>query len=170
MNTSCPVCGSQKIHKIQMKRELSGGFDISKHITLSGYECEDCSFSGDFLHENKEVLKQAKEELQSQVMIDTLEYFTDQKISFAGIERVLDLPQRTLTKWKNQKTKPSASALALFKYLRLFPWMLQVADSGFDTEAAQKIHLEIAAHKLIACLPRGKMGELYCMEAPEHKL
>ena len=169
METSCPVCESQKTHQIQMERELSGGFDISKHVTLSGYECEACGFSGDFLHENTKVLKQAKEELQSRVMIDILEYFTEQKISYAGIERVLGLPQRTLTKWKNHKTKPTASALALFKYLRIFPWLLKVADTGFDIDAAQKIHLEVATRELIACFPREKLGELYCMEEPEHK-
>lgn len=164
MEISCPVCGSQKIHPSQIEREFSEGFGISKHIVLSGYACEDCEFSGDFLHENKEALKQAKEELQSRVMIEILEYFSEQHISFAGVERALGLPQRTLTKWKHGKTKPSASAIALFKYLRTYPWLLQVADAGFETEAALKIHLEIAAREMIACLPREKLGELYCME------
>lgn len=142
---------------------------ISKHCILSGYECEACNFSGDFLHENKEVLKQAKEELQSQVMIEILEYFTGQHISFAGIERALDLSQRTLTKWKQGKTKPSASAIALCKYLRTYPWLLKVADTGFDAAAAQKIHLEIATGEMMACLPREKLGELYRREAPGPK-
>lgn len=166
MEISCPVCGSQKIHPIQIERELSEGFGFSKHITLPGSACDACGFSGDFLHKNKKVLKQAKEELQSRLMIEILEYFTEQHISFAGIERALDLPQRTLTKWKHGKTKPSASAIALFKYLRTYPWLLQVADTGFETEAAQKIHLEIAARKMMECLPREKLGELYCMEEP----
>ena len=164
MEISCPVCGSNTTHKIQIERKLSGGFGISKHVILAGYACDDCDFSGDFLQENKEVLKMAKEELQSLVMIGILEYFTGQHMSFAGIERALDLPQRTLTKWKYGKTKPSASAIALFKYLRTYPWLLQVADSGFDAEAAQKIHLDIAARDMMACLPREKLGELYSME------
>ncbi|MDY0289273.1 MAG: hypothetical protein RBR15_10650 [Sphaerochaeta sp.] len=159
MEVSCPVCGSKKTHQIQMERVLSEGFNVTKSVTLSGYACDNCDFSGDFLHENKELLKQTKEELQSRVMIESLEYFSEQDIRFAGIERALGLPQRTLTKWKNKKTKPSASAIALFTYLRTFPWLLKVADTGFDLEAAQKIHQENAAREMIACLPKEKLEE-----------
>lgn len=169
MENICPICGSQKIHKIKIERELTGGFNTSKNITLSAYECEDCGFSGDIFNENKEALRKAKEELQSEVMIDTLEYFSNQNINFAGIERILDLPQRTLTKWKNQNTKPSASATVLFKYLRIFPWMLKVAENGFNIEIAQKIHLETAFHQIISCLPTEKLVGYDCFENTKTK-
>lgn len=50
------------------------------------------------------------------------------------------------------QNKSSLSAIALFKYLQTFPWLLQIADTGFDAESAQKIHLGIAAREMIACL------------------
>ncbi|MCP4353876.1 MAG: NUDIX hydrolase [Desulfobacterales bacterium] len=70
----------------------------------------------------------------------------------ASIERALELPQRTLTKWKNGRTKPSATVITLLKFLRIFPWLLEVAENKFDYSTAQKIHIENAVNKLLASL------------------
>ena len=62
----------------------------------------------------------------------------------SAIERALSLPQRTLTKWKNGVIKPSAAGLALMKYIRTFPWLIEVAENNFEYNIAQKIYISSA--------------------------
>jgi hypothetical protein len=71
------------------------------------------------------------------------------KISFSTIERILNLPQRTLTKWKNNISQPSAAGVALLKFLRVFPWLLNVAENLYNYDASQKIFLQSAFNMMM---------------------
>jgi hypothetical protein len=62
------------------------------------------------------------------------------------------LPQRTLSKWKNGVTNPSASGTALMKFLWLYPWLLEVAESQYDYAKAQKIYITSALGEVITHL------------------
>jgi hypothetical protein len=65
------------------------------------------------------------------------------------MERVLGLPQRTLAKWKNRSVVPSAAGVSLLKYIRVFPWLLEVAENDYDYAISQKIHLSTAMNSFI---------------------
>ena len=57
---------------------------------------------------------------------------------------------RTIARWKNERSmSPSASAIALMRIIRTYPWVLAVADMQFDHEAARKILLQHAAKELV---------------------
>lgn len=59
--------------------------------------------------------------------------FTD-----ARIERVLGLSPHTLNRWKEGK-KVSASALALSRFIALFPELVFVAETGFEPNRSRHI-------------------------------
>lgn len=127
----CPVCGGNL--KRSSFEKMIGGTKVS----LVNYICQDCGEEGDFFNENDTKIKKAVQRAQVQETQNILSLFEQQKRSFAGIERALSLPQRTLSKWKTGKTTPSASAVALLKFINLFPVLIDIADHQFDKEYAQ---------------------------------
>jgi len=104
---------------------------------------------GDFFNENEEITEKALSKLNEIYVKEIIEYFNEKNISLAGIERAVGLPQRTLTKWKNNFSSPSAAGVALLKYLRTFPWLLEVAEQKFNYDIAQKIFLEAAFNTFV---------------------
>lgn len=145
----CPVCGYDSLERIQQKHVLSEPFGGSKEISVDVFFCSACGSSGDFNNEHEKLFDQAQEILKQQSVQNILKDLAKVDINMAAIERVLDLPQRTLTKWKNGISKPSASAAALLKFIKLFPWLLEVADNKYDYDTAQKIHTTSAIQSLL---------------------
>lgn len=145
----CPVCGSpnltSKVENVNLYENFGGQLAIEKKF----YVCSDCGTEGDFFGDNEEVEERALQVLKDNVTDSILESFAATRVSFAAIERALDLPQRTLTKWKNHATSPTATGIALLKYLKLFPWLLEVAENNFEYSVSQKIFMSNALKKFI---------------------
>ena len=53
--------------------------------------------------------------------------------SQCNIERILGLPQQTLS-----KDQESPEVITLMKILKLYPWILNVAEGRFDQDIAKK--------------------------------
>lgn len=140
----CPICGSDKLEYITTKETIRG--DMSKELIADGkiVKCIECGSEGDFFDENEVAIEKALAGLNEIYINETLDYFNKNNISFAGIERAVGLPQRTLTKWKNGISTPTAAGIALLKYLRIFPWLIDVAEHKFDYDISQKIFLGMA--------------------------
>lgn len=140
----CPICGSNKLECISSKETIRG--DMGKEfITDRKYvRCTECGSEGDFFGENEETTEKALSKLNDIYINEALDFFNEKNISFAGIERAVGLPQRTLTKWKNGISTPTAAGIALLKYLRTFPWLIEVAEHKFDYDISQKIFMGIA--------------------------
>jgi len=145
----CPVCGSDQLEYLSTKETLQG--DMGKEfITHRKYvKCMECGSQGDFFDENEETTEKALTKLNEVYVSEILEFFNKKNISFAGIERAVGLPQRTLTKWKNGISTPTAAGVALLKYLRVFPWLIEVAENKFDYDTAQKIFLGTAFNTFV---------------------
>ncbi|MCL2007498.1 MAG: hypothetical protein FWG77_05375 [Treponema sp.] len=135
----CPSCGSDKIEHFMQNETISG--DLSKNLSIDIFydKCMECDFKGDISGENDKVIEKALSTLNEAYIDEVLKYFEERKINFAGIERAVGLPQRTLTKWKSRNSSPTAAGIALLKYLRTFPWLIEVAEHKFDYNIAQKI-------------------------------
>jgi len=58
--------------------------------------------------------------------------------SDAHVERVLGLPFRTISRIRSTG-RTSAVTIALLKVIKIYPWLLDVADAGFDEMASKKI-------------------------------
>ncbi|NOQ45082.1 MAG: hypothetical protein GQ559_00135 [Desulfobulbaceae bacterium] len=144
----CPACGNDNIIEDKITHLINEAFGGSKSVELVKDTCELCGTSGDFSSKNDELLEEEINKLKVAAAINILQNFAENGISMSSMERALELPQRTLTKWKSG-TKPSAAGLALLKFLRTFPWLLEVAEHKFDYSVAQRIHINTAIKNLL---------------------
>lgn len=76
-------------------------------------------------------VKLTKAEKRSLIVYNIVKKFTEKGMSNPHLERVLDIPQRTIEK---EKDNPSPELVALLRIINLFPWMLEVADNNFDPD------------------------------------
>lgn len=148
-NLTCPLCGNEKIDNEPIKKSIKEPFGGSKEVLISNYICSECGFDGDLMKENDQILQESISELKCLAVKNILEEFGENHYNFASIERALELPQRTLSKWKNLTSKPSAAGVALIRYLYLFPWLIDVAENNFDYSQAQKVHIFDAIKKTL---------------------
>ncbi|MCI5218584.1 MAG: hypothetical protein D3914_05195 [Candidatus Electrothrix sp. LOE2] len=159
----CPVCGLGQLEERSVARVIRESFGGSSTVSIKNYYCGICESDGDFFDENEKVIENEVEALKKNAIKNILNDFSRNNISMAAIERALRLPQRTLTKWKKGAIRPSASGMALMKLLRLFPWLLEVADHDFDYDEAQKTHLRNALNKFVSSLSFDK-SEAFSVE------
>jgi len=146
---NCPVCGSNSIVCNEVKENIDEAFGGRKTISIKEYMCEDCESEGDFFDENEDCLKTAIAALKDVAVTNILDDFSHTPMSFSSMERALELPQRTLTKWKNSASRPSSAGVALLKLLRTFPWLIEVAEHKYDYAVAQKIHITDAVQQMM---------------------
>jgi len=145
----CPACGSIDIidekKNILIKEPFGGQDNIEIHENI----CSMCGSRGDFFNQNEPLIDETIKELKQKSIENILNYLIDSKISMSSIERALEIPQRTLTKWKNRTNVPSSAGTALMRFIKLFPWLLEVAENKYDYSEAQKIHINAAIQKLL---------------------
>ncbi|MBU1291496.1 hypothetical protein KKB17_04375 [bacterium] len=145
----CPACGSIDIidekKSILIKEPFGGQNNIEIHENI----CSLCGSRGDFFNQNEPLIDETIKKLKQKSIENILNYFIDSKMSMSSIERALEIPQRTLTKWKNRTNVPSSAGIALMRFIKLFPWLLEVAENKYDYSEAQKIHINAAIQKLL---------------------
>ncbi len=148
-NNICPLCGHDKIdHEIRTET-VSDNYSGSVNVSLAYDCCQQCGTDGDFGKQNDKLIREALDELKAASVKDILEGFSHDNVNIAGMERALELPQRTLAKWKNGTSNPTAAGVTLLKFLKLFPWLVDVADYNFDYDNGQRIHIQDAVGKLL---------------------
>lgn len=140
----CPACGADTLTERIESQILNEPFGGQKEVPVKEYYCSTCESRGDFFNENDNVIENALESLKAKSTINILNDFSNNNISMSAMERALSLPQRTLAKWRNGAVKPSSSGIALMKFLKTFPWLLEVAENKFDYNIAQRIHITSA--------------------------
>lgn len=146
----CPVCGLGNVIETDKDQALEDTFGGTEMVTVKDYQCGVCDASGDLFDENESALQHGISSLKAKAVENILKDFTENyKTGFSAIERALELPQRTLTKWKSGASKPSSAALALLKMIDVFPWLLKVADNKYDYTIARQIHLNDAFQTFI---------------------
>jgi len=127
---SCPTCGSQdlteRVDQSQMSFPYAGSFNLKEIVNT----CRVCGTEGDFAKINEAAIEAVEEEAKKIGVENILANLNDQGYSMAYMERSLDLPQRTMMRWKTGEC--SASSLALLRLVRTYPWLLKVAESRFD--------------------------------------
>lgn len=148
----CPVCGSSDLKKITRNHFIDEAFDCQKTIEIFEYHCNACESSGDFFDENDIIISNELKALKNTCVTNIISDFVENNISMSSIERALELPQRTLAKWKSGNTAPSASGVALMKFLKLFPWLIEVAEHNYDYDASQKIFLTQALNNFLSSI------------------
>jgi len=146
---TCPGCGGARLDKKTEKKEIKDSFGGSAFIDAVEYSCRECGSRGDLFRENAALIEGAIAEIQKKAAANILNEFASRGFNQASMERVLELPQRTLSKWKSGSVAPSAAGTVLLKFLRTFPWLLKVAECDFEKNRAQQIFLMTAFEELI---------------------
>lgn len=144
----CPACGSSDIRDKIIDTVIKEPFGGEESIEIHEIVCSLCGSRGDFFNENETIVAETIKKLKQKSIVNILKDFSDRKISMSAIERALEIPQRTLTKWKNENAMPSSTGVALMRFIRLFPWLLEVAERKYDYNEAQKIHINTASQQL----------------------
>ncbi|MGJ0516008.1 MAG: hypothetical protein ACR65O_09725 [Methylomicrobium sp.] len=146
MTTFCPACGSDSIETTKSKHMIPviyGNFASYDEILE---KCLVCGESGDFSGVNDEQVDKALESAKKQSVINMLNFLSDKDIKMSYMERALELPARTVARWKGGDL--SATTLALLRIIRTYPWILEVADAHYDESVAISRLVEEAAHAI----------------------
>ncbi len=143
----CPICGSKHISRIE--KESTGQLSMGTEFVFKEiiYKCASCKEMGDFFHESDKFYMDAKNQAENTLVKQILEDLNNNGMSMAYIERVFELPARTLTRWKTGDY--SSSALALLKIINTFPWILEVAENRFSPAVSKAIFLQAAMSEFV---------------------
>jgi transposase-like protein len=155
----CPACGSENISENKKNITIKEPFAGEENIEIIENTCHACESTGDFFEQNEKVIEENIKELKQRSVENILKYFIKNKRSLTSIERALEIPFRTLAKWKNKITKTSAAGIALLRFIRLFPWLLDVAENKYDPQKAENIMLNNAMNKLKDILSQEDFSE-----------
>lgn len=156
----CPICGSEDIYEKKKKHRIKEPFAREEYIEIIENVCRTCESKGDFFDNNDEIIEKKIKELKQRSVENILEYFIKNKRSLTSIERALEIPFRTLAKWKNKITKTSAAGIALLRFIHLFPWLLEVAENKYDPQKAENIMINNAIEKISKITGNKKADEI----------
>ncbi len=145
----CTYCGKDAVSIEEHEIELSEPYGGSSTVKIKEKVCSHCGFVEDD-GSNDLVIQKELSVLKRTSMVNVLDELNAMGHTTASMERALGLPARTIARWKNERSmSPSASAIALMRIIRTFPWLLAVADRRFDDVAAREILLQHAASELV---------------------
>jgi hypothetical protein len=141
--TSCPVCDSAHVEHREETESI--GVPYGPRCTfMRGVDiCHECGESGDFENVNDQRIRDALDEAVKKSVAAMLDHLSQAGLSMAYLERALDLPQRTMARWKGGEC--SAAGVALLRVVRTFPWIVRVAEVKFAREAADAAIVEESA-------------------------
>lgn len=142
---ACPGCGSTEIETKQVAEFFHDNFCNSVESKSIEDECLVCGAEGDFESVNDQNIKNALEIIKKNGAKNIINGFSALGYNLAAMERALELPQRTLSKWRHD-TAPTAAGLTLLKLISIFPWLIDVAETNFNYNRA----LEISAHASVS--------------------
>lgn len=124
----CEVCGASNAKMVTKSRTISTPYGPTLPYTEFSVECPVCRESYATDEEPEDGITAALRESNSQAVVAILDYLNDNGITNSYLERALRLPARTTARWKRGEV--SASALALLRCVRTYPWLLEVADAN----------------------------------------
>lgn len=138
----CPACGSDNVSSSTRDIELDVPFASAVRVSETVDVCGTCGSEGDFLGQNEPKIEDAIRQATRASVKGMIDSLAEQGTSMAYFERALGLPQRTMARWKMGEC--SSPAVALLRVVSTYPWILPVAESGFDYASAQMQLLDAA--------------------------
>lgn len=145
----CPACGGENYELIDNSVSYQAPYGPPIVETEKVYKCSICDSEFDYSDltgDKKESSFKVSERCSIDEMLDNLSKIG---YSWAAIERSLELPQRTISRWKNSKDI-SSIGIALLRIIRTYPWIIQVASEKFNSNSALQIYLQNAIKDLVS--------------------
>ena len=144
MNASgiCPVCGVTDWRIVDDAWDIEEPYSKPYEVVTKSLICNHCEtgFEGD---DNDPVIKKAIAEARRIAMAQIITDLNEMGNSSTEMEQILRLPERTLSRWKNdQKSYPSAGAYVLMQIIRTYPWILDVVVHEFNRVIADGIMIK----------------------------
>lgn len=130
----CPACGSTELVAKETRLTQQAPFGPSVDYTVAEYTCQTCGESGDFALTNDQRAIQARDESTTRSLVIMLDALAQEGLSNAYLERALELPSRTIARWKNGEH--SAAGVTLLRFVRTFPWLLKVSENNYQRHIA----------------------------------
>jgi DNA-directed RNA polymerase subunit RPC12/RpoP len=134
----CPACGSKNVEQEKKETTVCVPYGTEKKLSETSFKCLECKTTFEDDISLDEAIKTVLELSKKESVKNILNYFSENRMNFAGMERALELPQRTISRWKTEGAV-DASALALLRMIRTFPWLIEVADSKYDRNISDTI-------------------------------
>lgn len=149
VNGICSYCGKDGVSIEEKEIELNQPYSGTRKVKIKERVCIHCGFAEDDVGNDLVILKELSR-LKKDSMVKMIESLNSMGYTTASMERSLELPARTLARWKNEVAiSPSAAGIALMRIIRTYPWILAVADKQFDPEVARTILLQQSASELM---------------------
>jgi hypothetical protein len=146
-STICSTCGSTNIEEFKETKPIKVPYGSEEKVELVFNRCLDCKTEGDFQEKNDELFLQTEKKSMQSSLESIFDFFSQSGLSLAYIERALELPQRTMTRWKAGEL--SASSIALLRILRTYPWVLEVAEHQYDPIIANTVYIKNALNDFL---------------------
>lgn len=150
---TCEACGSIRIDIIQKQRILPVPLANSVYQNILVACCADCHAEIIVESDSAKQIKDLKFEQGKKSIAKLISQINDSGYSDSRIERVFGLSPHTLNRWK-AGMQVSAAALALTRCVAIFPELVQVAETGFDSQKARILSF----HESINALTRQHQG------------
>lgn len=157
----CPACGATSLKKNEEIRTEQLTFGPQFQFKEVMYECSSCGESGDFTGETDKNLEVAERHAQESALRNYIEGLSEMHITMAYIERVFELPARTLTRWKSGDF--SRTSLALLRVIAACPWMTEIAENRFDPDFANQVVIR-EAYKTFGAFVEAKLGSAVAVD------
>jgi hypothetical protein len=149
---NCDICGSSNLVTVERQMPLNVPFESSATYTQVLIVCENCGEEIDVTDEATTRTELANIEKRSiEALIDAI---ANLGFSYAHVERALDLPARTISRWKSGQD-PSAAGLTLLRFLRTYPWLISVAEKNFDENFSRQAIFSAVADEM------GKINQVF---------
>lgn len=130
----CPMCGSDKLGISEREEKRSVPFGPDALCVLQVVTCSECGEHGDFGLVNDARIEAAIDASVTASVDVMLSHLEEIGLSNAYIERVFDIPARTIARWK--RGERSATVVAFLRLLSTFPWLVEVAEENFSQREA----------------------------------
>ena len=155
----CPECGAESTNIESSQKILQAPFGSTEIFIEEVFECKGCGYEFD---DDADGLRyEATYQVSVASSIPAILQLLDEKgYSMVATERILELPFRTLSRWKNER-KVSAGGYALLRMLATFPWLLEVADKHYEREFADDVLMSEGAETFNTKLQQNNM-DWYC--------
>jgi hypothetical protein len=137
----CEICGSDQVEIIEKPVSLKTAFGEEATYCQIISICKNCGEEVDITDEKEQI--NAVKISERKLIKSIIDFIGRQGYSLSHIERALDLPQRTILRWKSGK-EPCAAGTTLLKFIRIFPWLIEVADEDFDESYSRKVLIHAA--------------------------
>lgn len=136
---TCDICDASNAQKETVTDKAKAPYGKEFDYSILKVVCSNCKGSYVVDHNKEEkAFNKAYEESTKDSINTMLNILKDKKFTFSEIERCLELPYRTLSRWKKRKNF-SAISVALLRLITTLPWAIRIAEKGFVTNEARKL-------------------------------